>query len=60
VLLIRRIRELLYGEGFTISGARHRLEDDSHPNIRSTVPADAMNIAGLRREIKEIIALLSI
>jgi DNA-binding transcriptional MerR regulator len=27
VLLIRRIRELLYEEGFTISGARHRLED---------------------------------
>lgn len=27
VLLIRRIRELLYEQGFTISGARHRLED---------------------------------
>ena len=26
VLLIRRIRELLYEEGFTISGARNRLE----------------------------------
>lgn len=26
VLLIRRIRELLYDEGFTISGARNRLE----------------------------------
>jgi DNA-binding transcriptional MerR regulator len=26
VLLVRRIRELLYSEGFTISGARHRLE----------------------------------
>ncbi len=25
VLLIRRIRELLYEEGFTINGARHRL-----------------------------------
>ncbi len=29
VLLVRRIRELLYREGFTISGARHRLEDPS-------------------------------
>ncbi len=29
VLLIRRIRELLYEEGFTISGARNRLEDNS-------------------------------
>ena len=26
VLLVRRIRELLYREGFTISGARNRLE----------------------------------
>jgi len=26
VLLIRRIRELLYEQGFTISGARHRLD----------------------------------
>jgi len=27
VLLVRRIRELLYSQGFTISGARNRLED---------------------------------
>ncbi len=27
VLLVRRIRQLLYDEGFTISGARNRLED---------------------------------
>ena len=27
VLLIRRIRQLLYEEGFTISGARNRLDD---------------------------------
>ena len=31
VLLIRRIRELLYEQGFTISGARNRLEEgDRH------------------------------
>ena len=58
VLLIRRIRELLYGEGFTISGARHRLEDDSHAGIVNT--SETMNRAGLRHEIKEIIALLSL
>jgi DNA-binding transcriptional MerR regulator len=29
VLLIRRIRELLYEEGFTISGARNRLDNNS-------------------------------
>jgi DNA-binding transcriptional MerR regulator len=27
VLLVRRIRELLYDQGFTISGARNRLQD---------------------------------
>jgi DNA-binding transcriptional MerR regulator len=30
VLLIRRIRELLYEEGFTISGARNRLDNALH------------------------------
>jgi DNA-binding transcriptional MerR regulator len=30
VLLIRRIRELLYEEGFTISGARNRLGEAAH------------------------------
>lgn len=27
VLMIRRIRDLLYDQGFTINGARHRLEE---------------------------------
>jgi DNA-binding transcriptional MerR regulator len=31
VLLIRRIRDLLYEQGFTINGARHRLESDIAP-----------------------------
>src|SRR3982751_5945726 len=33
VLLIRRIRELLYEQGFTISGARNRLTDVAPPRI---------------------------
>ena len=38
VLLIRRIRELLYEQGFTISGARNRLE--ARPDVRhETGPA---------------------
>ena len=36
VLLIRRIRELLYEEGFTISGARHRLDDAAHAALGDT------------------------
>jgi DNA-binding transcriptional MerR regulator len=35
VLLIRRIRELLYQQGFTINGARHRLEES---DVRNEVP----------------------
>ena len=34
VLLIRRIRELLYEEGFTISGARNQLTDAGNAQIR--------------------------
>lgn len=39
VLLIRRIRELLYDQGFTISGARNQLTDSG--SSRSIDPADA-------------------
>ena len=62
VLLIRRIRQLLYEEGFTISGARTRLEnlaiqhleDEHHPvTTGSRTPG-----FDLRHEIREIIALL--
>ncbi|MBE0593758.1 MAG: MerR family transcriptional regulator [Gemmatimonadales bacterium] len=40
VLLVRRIRELLYEQGFTISGARNRLGELA-PNARSR---DAENL----------------
>ena len=30
VLMIRRIRDLLYDQGFTISGARNRLQEQAH------------------------------
>jgi DNA-binding transcriptional MerR regulator len=33
VLLIRRIRDLLYEEGFTISGARNRLADPASSSV---------------------------
>jgi len=39
VLLIRRIRELLYEQGFTISGARNRLTELVHSRPES-VPVD--------------------
>ncbi len=39
VLLIRRIRELLYEQGFTINGARNRLESSAGAARRRTVRA---------------------
>src|SRR5574338_882448 len=42
VLLIRRIRDLLYEEGFTINGARNRLSESAH-GARSEAPHGATN-----------------
>lgn len=60
VLLIRRIRELLYEEGFTISGARQRLEHDSDaPAEPVTAPAaQALDVGSLRSEIAAILKIL--
>ncbi|HEY9268541.1 MAG TPA: MerR family transcriptional regulator [Methylotenera sp.] len=41
VLLIRRIRELLYEQGFTISGARHRLDDGDFKNADNQAEKNA-------------------
>jgi DNA-binding transcriptional MerR regulator len=41
VLLIRRIRELLYDQGFTISGARNRLGDVRAAGPLGTPPLEA-------------------
>jgi DNA-binding transcriptional MerR regulator len=41
VLLIRRIRELLYDQGFTIIGARNRLGDAAAKPFDSAADADA-------------------
>jgi DNA-binding transcriptional MerR regulator len=41
VLLVRRIRELLYDEGFTISGARNRLGDGAAAGAAGGAPRPA-------------------
>lgn len=49
VLLIRRIRELLYEQGFTISGARNRLDargESRGPVDASTDPVAAAALSG--------------
>ena len=42
VLLIRRIRDLLYEQGFTINGARHRLESDIATPTHSEEESEGM------------------
>jgi DNA-binding transcriptional MerR regulator len=59
VLLVRRIRELLYNQGFTISGARNRLEEGGAVVVLSQEKAEAQKAAlGLREELKSIIEML--
>jgi DNA-binding transcriptional MerR regulator len=55
VLLIRRIRELLYEQGFTISGARARL-DEAAVQLKSS--SSKFNSALLRREIQSLLDIL--
>jgi DNA-binding transcriptional MerR regulator len=63
VLLIRRIRELLYEQGFTISGARNRLDGRGHLEeaveaAPAPAPVPAIDPAQLREELHAILALL--
>lgn len=57
VLLVRRIRELLYSQGFTISGARNRLEDIEADNA---APEAAMTPEMLRTELLGIVEMLRV
>jgi len=63
VLLIRRIRELLYEEGFTISGARNRLDNslahDEKPDLsarngRAAGP-NGVDVAAIKRELRAVL-----
>jgi DNA-binding transcriptional MerR regulator len=60
VLLIRRIRELLYEQGFTISGARQRLEHDDPATTREphAAPDQGLDAVQLRAEIQAILKIL--
>ena len=61
VLLIRRIRDLLYEQGFTINGARNQLGGHAAfcpevPLIKTTAIAPEI----LRAELNEILLLLTV
>ena len=66
VLLIRRIRQLLYEEGFTISGARNRLDNSridpgekpeppSAPRELRVVPGAGVDVAAIKRELRAVL-----
>jgi DNA-binding transcriptional MerR regulator len=60
VVMIRRIRDLLYGQGFTISGARNRLQDDDTPSTdtatRVAVEDTSTAFADAKRQNMSIVA----
>lgn len=72
VLLIRRIRDLLYEQGFTISGARHRLDEVAEVavEVNSTqeatsplveakaIASESFDFTAVKSELMEILNLL--
>jgi DNA-binding transcriptional MerR regulator len=64
VLLIRRIRELLYEQGFTISGARNKLDNRGVAEFNDVEmqaidhSAQSMDVSSVRKELSAILALL--
>ena len=65
VLLIRRIRELLYEQGFTISGARNKLDTrmangtgDMVADLALGLPPLEVDTIAIRNELADILNLL--
>ncbi len=59
VLLVRKIRELLYNQGFTISGARNRLDEgDAGDEFVQALVASTSAPLAIRAELQSIIELL--
>jgi DNA-binding transcriptional MerR regulator len=61
VLLIRRIRDLLYEQGFTISGARNRLGDlhDVPHDQDAAVRLSGAELQALRTDLKAVRDMLA-
>src|SRR5450830_1299018 len=55
VLMIRQIRSLLYDQGFTITGARQRLEG-SQARAESTISGQI--VRQVRQELEEVLQIL--
>ena len=57
VQLIRRIRDLLYDEGFTISGARNRLADIAPELLAAVAPGPSGSNAHMLERIANAVTL---
>ena len=55
VLMIRQIRSLLYDQGFTITGARQRLDGQQQ---RNEVSMSSQIVRQVRMELEEVLQLL--
>ena len=55
---ILRIKELLYREGFTIAGAKKKLETETEgaPEVRTTAPNNVLG--SVKKELREILRML--
>jgi DNA-binding transcriptional MerR regulator len=57
---ILRIKELLYREGFTIAGAKKKLETEAVEAAApaATAPAPIGDLSGVKKELRAILAML--
>ncbi len=60
VVMIRQIRALLYEQGFTIGGARQRLEEAEANEEEGMVDDSLVLVQALRAELEELLSLLDL
>ncbi|MBL1432155.1 MAG: MerR family transcriptional regulator [Gammaproteobacteria bacterium] len=59
ILLIRRIRTMLYDEGYTISGAKLQLKDNGHTKeVKKEISESKQSIREIRKELEDILSEL--
>jgi len=59
VVLIRRIRDLLYEQGFTISGARNQLGDHTPQDVQAAVRLSGAQLQAIRQDLVTVRDLLA-
>ena len=59
--LVRRIRRLLYDDGFTIQGARTKISDaeNKHIIVKKPISKPEFDVSGVITELEDVLAMLS-